>query len=122
MGILKLSNLFPERGQIWLVNLDPTVGAEIKKTRPALIISNNVNNQYSSLVTILPITDRGSNIYPFEVELPIAVSLLKKESKIKCQQIRTIDKSRLIKYISKMPINKLQETEKSILLHLDIEN
>ena len=114
-------NPFPERGQIWLVNLDPTIGAEIKKIRPSVVISNNVNNQYASTVTVLPITDKGSNVYPFEVSLPASSHNLKKDSKIKCQQIRTVDKTRLIKSIGKVSNDKIQEIEQALLIHLDVE-
>lgn len=114
-------NLFPERGQIWLVRLDPSVGAEIKKTRPALIISNNINNQYSLLVTVLPIIDKGENVYPFEVYLSSSTEGLKKESKIKCQQIKSIDKTRLIKHVGKIPLDKIAEVESALMIHLDIE-
>lgn len=59
------------RGQVWLVNLDPTVGAEIKKKRPAVIISNDLNNTYADTVTLLPMSDKGKKVYPFEVFIPI---------------------------------------------------
>ena len=85
---------YPLRGEIWRVNFDPTIGAEIKKTRPALVISNDHNNQYSLTVTIVPITDRGHDVFPFEVFLGHLTPGLNKDSKLKCQQIRTVDKSR----------------------------
>lgn len=109
------------RGQIWLVNLDPTVGAEIKKTRPAVIVSNNLNNKYAATITVLPITDRGEKIYSFEVPLKQG-SGLTKESKIKCQQIRTIDKSRLIKLLGKIESSDVTKMNEAISIHLDLLN
>lgn len=56
-----------KRGKIYLANLDPTIGGEIKKTRPVLIVSNDINNRYNLVVTVLPITSSIDKIYPFEV-------------------------------------------------------
>ena len=111
----------PLRRQIWLVNLDPAVGAEIKKIRPALIISNDINNHYAHTITILPITDKGEKIYPFEVHLQAKISGLAKESKIKCQQIRTIDKSRLIKSLGSVSDLEIKQVQQALLIHLGIE-
>jgi len=112
---------FPQRGQIWLVNLNPAQGAEIKKTRPALVISNDVNNQYAGTVTVLPITEKGKRVYPFEVALSLQASGLKKVSKVKCQQIRTIDKSRLLKMFGVIEGKTLKEIEEALLIHLGID-
>ncbi|GAI32142.1 unnamed protein product, partial [marine sediment metagenome] len=60
---------FPKKGEIWLVSLEPVVGHEIGKTRPALVISNDRNNQFADTVTMLPITSKTEKIYPFEVLL-----------------------------------------------------
>ena len=88
---------FPKRGEIWLVRLDPAVGSEIKKTRPAFIISNDINNQYGPLVTILPISDKSAKVYPFEVALSERGTGLSKPSKVRCQQVRTDAKNREIR-------------------------
>ncbi len=55
---------YPKRGKIYLVNFDPTIGHEVKKKRPALIISNNIHNQYSPLVTVAPLSSNASKVYP----------------------------------------------------------
>ncbi len=111
---------FPKRGEIWLVRLDPTVGSEIKKTRHALIISNNVNNQYADLVTVLPISDKGSKVYPFETAVSEAGTGLSKPSKIKCQQIRTIGKERLLRKLGNMSGTLSSDVEEALKLHLGI--
>src|SRR5258708_40281049 len=110
-----------KRGDIYFVNLDPTIGSEIRKKRPVLIISNNANNKAASTVTILPVTSNLNHIYPFEVLLEIKDSRLPKRSKVQCQQIRTISKLRIDKervgYISENSIMiKISEASK---LHLD---
>jgi len=112
---------FPRRGEIWLVRLDPAVGSEIKKTRPALIVSNDTNNEYASLVTVLPISGKGDKVYPFEAALSGAASGLSKPSKVKCQQIRTLDKERLIKRLGAADNSLLPDIEEALKLHLDLE-
>ncbi len=109
---------FPKRGEIYLVCIDPTIGSEINKTRPALIISNDINNQIAKTVTVIPITSNVEKIYPFETLLPSQDSGLLKCSKAKCNQIRTIDKERLIKSLGKVSIEKTKEIEQSLLIHL----
>ena len=108
----------PKRGEIYLVSLDPTVGSEISKTRPALIISNDINNQYGETVTVIPITTALEKIYPFEALLPLGEGGLTKKSKAKCNQVRTIDKIRLIKSIGQLDESRLNEIEKALLIHL----
>ncbi len=109
---------FPERGEIYLVCLDPTVGSEINKTRPALIISNDINNQVARTVTVIPITTRTEKRYPFEAFLTCQETGLSKDSKAKCNQIRTIDKKRLVKCIGRVSIEKMKEIEEALLIHL----
>jgi len=84
-------NIFPKRGEIYWVNLDPTVGSETKKIRPALIVSNDVGNEMSAVVIIAPITSKIKKVYSFEVE----VSVKGKHGKVMLNQCRAIDKSRL---------------------------
>lgn len=108
------------RGDIYLVNLDPTIGGEIKKTRPAMIISNNINNKHSLTVTVLPITSNVKKVFPFELVLPAKNIGLVKDSKLKCDQIRTIDKSRLIKFLGHVPDNLMRNVEQSVCNHLGI--
>lgn len=109
---------FPKRGEVYLVCLDPTIGSEINKTRPALIISNDINNQVSDTLTVIPITSSTEKIYPFEVFFPSDKSGLSKNSKAKCNQIRTIDKKRLIKSLGNISSEKLKEIENALLIHL----
>lgn len=61
---------YPKKGEIYLVNFDPTIGSEVKKKRPALILSNDIHNQYSPLVTVAPLSSNTNKVYPFEVYVP----------------------------------------------------
>lgn len=96
------------------------VGSETAKTRPVLIVSNDVNNQYGATITVLPVTSSTAKIYPFEVRLDVNEGGLRNESKIKANQIRTIDKSRLGNKIGQLDSSKMKAVELAILIHLDI--
>jgi mRNA interferase MazF len=109
---------FPKRGEVYLVCLDPTIGSETSKTCPALIISNDINNQVSDTVTVIPITSNAEKVYPFEVFFPSDKSGFYKNSKAKCNQIRTIDKKRLIKSLASVTPEKLKEIENALRIHL----
>ena len=112
----------PKRGDIWITNFDPTIGAEIKKKRPALIISNDINNQLASTVTVAAITSyKNEKVYPFEVLISsLEGTGLTKESIIKCSQIRTVDKSRLLKFAGRIQERLWFEIERALKVHLDI--
>ena len=108
-----------KRGQIHLAVLDPVVGKEISKTRPVLIVSNDKNNEFSGTATILPITSKNlQKIYPFEVLLSKGTGKLPKTSKVKADQIRTLDKNRIVKFIGAISKQKMDEIEKAIRVHL----
>jgi mRNA interferase MazF len=110
-----------KRGEIYLVALDPTLGKEISKTRPVAIVSNDKNNEFSGTVTILPISSQNiDKVYPFEAFLPKGTGNLPKDSKIKADQIRTIDRARIVKYIGALGGNEMKDIEKAIRLHLDL--
>ncbi len=108
------------RGEIYFANLDPTVGAEIKKKRPVLIVSNNANNKAALTVTIVPITSNTNKIYPFDVLLETQDSELSKRSKAQCNQIRTISKLR-IENKKAGSVNKeiMMKINAALKLHLD---
>ena len=110
---------FPGRGEIWLVSLEPIVGHEIGKTRSALVISNDRNNQFAETITVLPITSNVKKIYPFETFLPKRETNLPVDSKIKSNQIRTVDKKRLIKLIGNVSEEKLKEVKQALSIHLN---
>jgi mRNA interferase MazF len=109
-----------KRGEIYWVNMNPAVGSEIKKLRPALVVSNDINNQYSQLVTVLPITSNTRNPHPFEVFIKQGVGGLKKDSLIKANQIRTIDKARISGSVIGQILNGsiMQQVGQAIKVHL----
>ena len=110
-----------KRGEIYLAALDPVIGKEISKTRPVIVISNNKNNEFSATVTILPLTSGNlQKVYPFEAFLPKGMGNLPKDSKVKADQIRTLDKSRLITLVGELEKQEIIEIEKAVKIHLGI--
>lgn len=111
-----------KRGEIYFADLSPTVGSEVNKRRPCLIVSNNANNRAASTLTVLPITSNTSKVYPFEVALTIAESGLTKNSKAQAQQIRTIAKQRITGTAAgQLAQEKMREIDAAIRLHLALE-
>lgn len=110
-----------KRGEIYFADLNPTIGSEIKKIRPVLIVSNNANNKASSTITVVPVTSNVKKIYPFEVLLHENESGLSKPSKAQCHQIRTVSKLRLKgKLIACLTSNQMISVKQAIILHLDL--
>ena len=111
-----------KKGEIWLVNLDTTIGSETKKTRPAAIIQNDTGNKYSDITIIAPITSQNlEKTHPIEVFLTKKNSGLKKESKIMLNQIRAIDKRRLIKKQGKLNEEAIKQMNEAIKISLDLK-
>lgn len=92
--------------QIFLVNLDPTIGSEIKKTRPCVVISPNEMNQYLQTVVIAPMTTASKN-YPTRV----AIKHSNKTRWVVLDQIGTIDKQRIIKVLGKLSKPEVKEVK-----------
>ena len=112
---------FPRRGELYWVNLDPTIGTEIAKTRPGLIISNDIGNQYSDRVIVAPITSQHTDrVYPFEVLIPQGEAGLTQDSKVLLDQIRSIDKQRLGDRMGLLSAHRMTEIDRAIRLSLSV--
>lgn len=94
------------RFDVYLINLDPTVGSEIQKTRPCVVISHEDMNRYMRTVIIAPMTSHG-NDYPTRV----SCRFQGKNGQIVLDQIRTVDRERLVKYMGRLNV----ATQKSVL-------
>lgn len=115
-------NDYPKRGEVYLVNLDPTIGTEMSKVRPCVIISNNTGNKFSSRVTIAAITSRGiDKIFKIEVVLEANEGGLKERSKVALDQIRSIDKKRLSQCLGELSAEKIKKIDKAIKVSLALE-
>ncbi|MBI2267842.1 MAG: type II toxin-antitoxin system PemK/MazF family toxin [Candidatus Blackburnbacteria bacterium] len=120
----KQSQSYPKRGEVFIANLDPSFGREIHKKRPVLVISNNIINQTFPVVTIIPF----SSIVP-QLNGPDIVRIsphkgmeIKEESIAVVNQIRSIDKERLIKKVGILSTDKLEEVEQALKLVLGLAN
>ena len=104
----------PRRGDVYWVALDPTIGSEIKKTRPAVIVSNNSCNAFGSRVVVLPLTSNVESLYPGEA----AVVVNGKPARVLGDQIRSLDKSRLRSRIDRLSHDELMAVDEAIRITL----
>ena len=110
-----------KRGEVVLVNFDPVKGSEQKGIRPALIIQNNIYNKYSPITIVAPITSKlYKKEYPTNINLLKEDSKLGKDSTILLNQIKTIDKSRIIKKISSLSKEIMDKVDLAIKVSLGL--
>jgi len=102
------------RGEVWWVEFDPSVGSEIKKTRPAIILSNDSANKHLARVVVVPLTSNTGKLYPGEA----AVTIGNQQSKAMADQIMAADKRRLKGYIGVLDKADLTSVEDAIKTHL----
>ena len=113
---------YPIRGQVYLVRFDPTVGHEIQKTRPALVIQNDVGNRFSPITIVAAISSQVSAVpYPVEVRLsPTKQNGLTAPSAIHLDQIRSVDRSRLVKLLGKVDLRTMAKADDAIRVSLGL--
>ena len=111
----------PKRGDIYLVNFDPTVGAEIKKTRPALVIQNDIGNEYSPITIVAAITSKFDEPpYPTEVIMEAEESGLPLRAAVVLNQIRSIDRQRLVKRLGRATTRTMDRVDQAIQISLGL--
>lgn len=108
--------MHPRRGEVWWVSFDPSVGGEIQKTRPALVLSNNAANTALNRVFVVPLTSRTERLYPGEA----MVTINGEQSKAKADQIATASKQRLRNKMGSLSAADLAAVERAVLLQLGI--
>jgi len=108
--------MHPRRGEVWWVSFESSVGGEIRKTRPALVISNNAANAALNRVIVVPLTSQTETLYPGEA----LVTLNGEQSKAKADQIATASKQRLLNKAGNLSSADLAAVEKAVLLQLGI--
>lgn len=102
------------RGDIALANLDPTIGVEIKKTRPVIVLSNDSINQLSQLAVVVPLTKNVAHLSPSHALIPKGVARLSFASKAVTEQIKAVDKRRLVKRLGSLPPGLLAQVERAL--------
>ena len=112
---------FPRRGDIYLVNFDPTAGAEMRKTRPALVIQNDIANRHSPITIVAAITSRfEAPPYPTEVVIEPGESGLSQRSATLLNQVRSVDRKRLVKRIGRAGPAAMQQVDQAIRISMGL--
>lgn len=104
------------RGEVWWINFDPSIGGEIKKERPAIIVSNNAANRNLNRVQVVPITSNVSRLYPSEA----LVTLQGRQGKAMADQLATVSKQRLRKKAGEISLEEMTAVELAIRVQLGL--
>ncbi len=107
-----------QRGDVVWVTLDPVVGSEVAKRRPAVVVQNELANRTSPTVTVVPLSSSVQRVYPFQVLIPAAESGLPRASKDLCEQIRTLFGQRIGPTLGTLPPGRRAEIRVAIDRHL----
>ena len=109
----------PSRGEVCRVNFDPTLGAEIRKTRPALILQNDIANRHSPITIVAAITPMvGEKVYPTEVPFKVRGGGLTSDSVVCLNQIRSVDRRRLVKRLGIVETDTMNHINRALQISL----
>ena len=103
-----------KRGEVWWINFAPSVGGEIHKKRPAVIVSNNAANQFLNRVQVVPLTSSVGKLYPSETY----VTIRGKKTKAMADQLTTVSKKRLINPSGTVSKTEMEGIERAIIIQL----
>jgi mRNA interferase MazF len=106
-----------KRGEVWWINFNPSIGGEIKKKRPAVIISNNASNKFLNRVQVIPLSSQTERVYPSEA----LVIFNNKKSKAMADQLITVSKIRLLDHAGTLSDEDMTKIDKAIKIQLGIK-
>ena len=104
------------RGEVWWVNFDPSIGGEIQKQRPAIIVSNDAANQYLNRLQVVPMSSRVDRVYPSEAVVKVG----RRQSKAMADQLTTVSKHRLTNQMGKLSGSDLAKVEHAIMIQFGL--
>jgi mRNA interferase MazF len=104
------------RGEVWWVNFEPSIGGEIRKRRPAIIVSNDASNKYLNRVQVVPLSSQTEKIFPSEAK----VTLRGRTSKAMADQVATVSKARLVSRSGRISRSDLRLVERALRIQLGL--
>jgi mRNA interferase MazF len=107
---------FPRRGEVWWVAFEPSTGGEIRKTRPAVVVSNDIANRMLNRVQVVPVTSSVSRLYPSEAYVTVSG----KRSKAMADQLATASKARLRERIGRISADEIEAVGRAIKVQLQL--
>jgi mRNA interferase MazF len=113
------------RGEIVTVSLDPAIGSEASKIRPAVVVSNDAANSTATrlgrgVITVVPVTSNIARIYPFQVLLPAHQTGLARDSKAQAEQVRSVAVQRIGERVGRLPAAIMSELDQALRVHLGL--
>ena len=103
-----------KRGDVVVANLDPTIGVEIRKSRPVIVLSNDSINQFSQLIVVVPLTKNTAHLSPSHALIPKGVARLTFTSKAVTEQVKAVDKRRVVKRLGSLTPALIAQVERAL--------